>query len=255
VDLYGNVADMDAICSIARAHDITVIEDAAEAVGAELNGRMAGSLGNVGVFSFHGSKTLTSGEGGLLATNDADIFRRAQVLRDHGREPGDVAFFNRAIGFKYKMSSMQAALALAQLERLPELIARKRQIIGWYRTHLGNDPRLTLNQETPGTTSTYWMITAVFRADIGIEKVSLAAELAKEGIDTRPFFYPLSSLPAFSDQTAGRRYADENPVSYDISPRAINLPSALCLTEEDVAFTAAVVRRVLDAQPLPSRPA
>jgi perosamine synthetase len=247
---------MDAICSIASAHDITVIEDAAEAVGAELNGRMAGSLGNVGVFSFHGSKTLTSGEGGLLATNDTELFRRAQVLRDHGREPGDVAFFNRAIGFKYKMSSMQAAMALAQLERLPELIARKRQIIGWYRTHLGNDPRLTLNQEIPGTTSTYWMITAVFRADIGIEKVSLASELAKEGIDTRPFFYPLSSLPAYSDETADRRYADENPVSYDISPRAINLPSALCLTEEDVAFTAAVVRRVLDAHHSPaSRPA
>lgn len=245
VDLYGNVADMDAIGTIARAHGITVIEDAAEAVGAELTGRKAGSLGNVGVFSFHGSKTLTSGEGGLLATDDEALFRRAQILRDHGRSPGDVAFFNREIGFKYKMSSMQAAMALAQLERLPELIERKRQIFGWYRDHLGSDNRLTLNAETPRSSSTYWMVTAVWDAGLGIDKTRMGNLLAVQGIDTRPFFYPLSSLPAFAEHTASHCYAEKNPVSYDISSRAINLPSALCLTEEDVAFTATAVQRFL----------
>lgn len=245
VDLYGNVADMNAIGTIARSHGITVVEDAAEAVGAELNGRKAGSLGDVGVFSFHGSKTLTSGEGGLLATDDEALFRRAQILRDHGRGPGDVAFVNREIGFKYKMSSMQAAMALAQLERLPDLVERKRQIFGWYRDHLGSDSRLTLNAEIAGSSSAYWMVTAVWDAELGINKTRMGALLAEEGIDTRPFFYPLSSLPAFAEHSAARCYADENPVSYDISARAINLPSALCLTEEDVAFTAAAVQRIM----------
>jgi len=136
VDLYGGIGDLDAIRAVAGRHGIVVIEDAAQAIGAQYHGRPAGSLGDVGVFSFHGSKTLTTGEGGLLATNREDLYRRALVLRDHGRKPGDTMFCNAEVAHKYKMSAMQAALGLAQLERLESLIARKREIFAWYVKHL-----------------------------------------------------------------------------------------------------------------------
>ena len=128
VDLYGNLPDMAAIRRIASARGIHVIEDAAEAHGSEQHGRKAGSFGDVGVFSFHGSKTLTTGEGGLLATDNTALFERVLFLRDHGRLPGDRYFFNQEVAFKYKMSSMQAALGLAQLERIDELVAKKLQL-------------------------------------------------------------------------------------------------------------------------------
>ena len=124
VDLYGSMPDMDATLAVARRHGLAVIEDAAEGLGSEFRGRPAGSFGEVSVFSFHGSKTLTTGEGGMLVTDRTDLFERAQFLRDHGRVPGDVQFYNAEVAYKYKMTSMQAALGLAQIERGDELITR-----------------------------------------------------------------------------------------------------------------------------------
>ena len=122
VDLYGNMPDMDALGKVAARHGVAVVEDAAEAIGSEYRGRKAGSFGDAATFSFHGSKTLTTGEGGMLLANDEKIFRRASFLRDHGRAPGDKLFYNTEVAYKYKMSSMQAALGLAQLERIEELV-------------------------------------------------------------------------------------------------------------------------------------
>lgn len=150
VDLYGNMPDIDAIQAVAKQHNIAIIEDAAEAIGSEYKSRKAGSLGDVSTFSFHGSKTLTTGEGGMLATDREDIYERAIFLRDHGRKSGDKQFWNTEVGYKYKMSAMQAALGLAQLERVDELAARKRQIFNWYeKAHSGLDG-ITLNYEAPG---------------------------------------------------------------------------------------------------------
>src|SRR6266576_5644969 len=131
VDLYGNMPDMDEILEVAARNNISVIEDAAEAAGAEYKGKKAGSFGDAGVFSFHGSKTLTTGEGGMLVTDRDDIHRQVLFLRDHGRQPGDNLFRNTEVAYKYKMSSMQAALGLAQLERIDELIEHKREIFDW----------------------------------------------------------------------------------------------------------------------------
>src|SRR5262245_29749007 len=128
VDLYGDMPNWNDLLAAAREHKIHVIEDAAEAIGSMYGSSRAGSLGDMGVFSFHGSKTLTTGEGGMLVTNDEKLYQRALVLRDHGRAPGDRQFFNREVAFKYKMSSLQAAFGLAQLERINELITQKRQI-------------------------------------------------------------------------------------------------------------------------------
>ncbi|MBA3454737.1 MAG: DegT/DnrJ/EryC1/StrS family aminotransferase [Deltaproteobacteria bacterium] len=234
VDLYGHPADYDSINELARAHDLFVIEDAAEAVGATYRGRPAGSLAHVGVFSFHGSKTLTTGEGGLLATDDSALYERAAFLRDHGRKPGDVFFFNHEVAFKYKMSSMQAALGLAQLERLDELMTRKRQIFAWYRERLSGISGLSLNYQAPGTTNAYWMITVLWEPGLLPDKRKTMELLAERGIDTRPFFHPLSAIPAYAGSVEAQRAVRENTVAHSLTNRALNLPSALTLEEAHV---------------------
>lgn len=245
VDLYGSMPDMDVIMDIATGCGIHVIEDAAEAIGSEYHGRKAGSLGEVGVFSFHGSKTLTTGEGGMLVTDSEAVLKRVVKLRDHGREPGDIMFFNTEVGYKYKMSSMQAALGLAQLERIAELVARKRQIFAWYHERLASVPGFTLNAEPPGTLNSYWMVTLVLDPCLGIDKRQLMKTLTARGIDIRPFFHPLSSLPAFKDQAQALRAAGRNSVAYRIGAHAINLPTALQLTERQVDQVCEGVRLAL----------
>lgn len=245
VDLYGNMPDYDDVIEVARRHGISVVEDAAEAIGAEYHGKRAGSFGDTGVFSFHGSKTLTTGEGGLLATDRDDVWRRALVLRDHGRKPGDRYFWNSEIAFKYKMSSLQAALGLAQLERIDELVARKRELFSWYEQELSDVDGLTLNAEVPGTRNAYWMVTALLDPRFGITKERLMALLDERGIDTRPFFHPLSSIPAYAGTEEARRASERNHVSYALSPYGINLPSGLNLTEEAVSYVCESLKAVL----------
>ena len=247
VDLYGNLPDYAAIHAVADRHGIAVIEDAAEAVGSEFRGRRAGSFGVTGVFSFHGSKTLTTGEGGMLVTDRDDLHARVLFLRDHGRLPGDRFFRNTEVAWKYKMSSMQAALGLAQLERIEELVARKREIFSWYAAELRDDPRIILNHEAADTRNTYWMVTAIVDASVGREKEWFMEQLLHRGIDTRPFFSPLSSLPAYHDQPQARAAHARNTTSYHLSPRGINLPSALNLQRDDVRRVCAELRTLLDA--------
>lgn len=233
VDLYGGMADMAALQSIAQENGVALIEDAAEAIGSTFQGKPAGSFGDAGVFSFHGSKTLTTGEGGMLVTRSKALYERAQVLRDHGRTPGDRMFLNHEVGYKYKMSALQAALGLAQLERVRELVEKKRLIYGWYREELENLPGIALNYEGRGNVNSYWMITAVMEPRLG-RKEELMAFLGARGIDTRPFFHPLSSLPAYRDQEQAVRARERNKVAYRVGTHGINLPSALNLTREQV---------------------
>jgi perosamine synthetase len=245
VDLYGNMPEMDAIRDVAKRHGIVVIEDAAEAIGSEYKCRKAGNFGDASVFSFHGSKTLTTGEGGMLVTDREDVYRRALVLRDHGRKPGDKTFFNTEIAYKYKMSSMQAALGLAQLERIEELISRKRQIFSWYQTQLADIEGVTLNYEAPSTKNTYWMITAILDQGFGMTKDIWIREMSEANIDCRPFFHPLSSLPAYEHLEEAMQARQRNRVSYEISPYGINLPSGLSMTEEKVKYVCDKLRDVL----------
>jgi perosamine synthetase len=247
VDLYGNMPKIDEILEVAERHGIAVIEDAAEAAGAEYRGKKAGSFGDTGVFSFHGSKTLTTGEGGMLVTDRDDIYHRALFLRDHGRTPGDSLFWNKEVAHKYKMTSMQAALGLAQLERLDELMVRKREIFDCYKRQLSDLPGLTLNPELPYSKNAFWMITAVLDPDLGIEKNYLQTELSKQNIDSRPFFHPLSSIPAYHDSPQAQAARERNSVSYRICPYGLNLPSALNLTEEKIRIVSDVFRSIIES--------
>ena len=236
VNLYGGMADMDNILKIAKEYNLAVIEDAAESIGSEYHGRKSGGFGDTGVFSFHGSKTLTTGEGGMLVTDRDDLYQRVLFLRDHGRKPGDRLFYNTEVAHKYKMSSMQAALGLAQLERIEELVDRKRQIFSWYQAELDSIPGVTLNYESPNTKNTYWMVTAILDAKLDLDKHQLMNALSQKKIDTRPFFHPLSSLPAYEHLPSAKLAHARNRSSYQISQYGINLPSGMNMSKEDVIY-------------------
>ncbi|MEZ6060317.1 MAG: DegT/DnrJ/EryC1/StrS family aminotransferase [Planctomycetaceae bacterium] len=248
VELYGNMPRMSEIVEVARRHGIAVIEDAAEAFGSSFQTQKAGSFGDTGVFSFHGSKTMTTGEGGMFVTDRQDLFDRVCVLRDHGRRPGDVTFFNSEVAYKYKMSSLQAALGLAQLERADELVAKKKQIYQWYSEALADNPMVALNPVRPDVDACFWMTTAVFDPPCGLTTATVQSELAAVGIDSRPFFHPLSSLPAFADAHDMARARFTNHVAYDISSRGVNLPSHLNLTRDDVVRVAREVEEITRRQ-------
>jgi len=246
VDLYGSMPEMDFIRDIATKYNIAIIEDAAEAIGSEYKGARSGSFGETGVFSFHGSKTLTTGEGGMLVTNREDLFNRIQVLRDHGRDPGNRMFWNKEVAYKYKMSSMQAALGLAQLERIDALLERKREQFHYYQQELSGIEGISLNSQPKNTNNAFWMVTIVLDPSFGLNKIQLIDKLSKNNIDTRPFFYPLSSLPAYYNSNQAREARERNSVAYQISPYSINLPSALCLTKKDIKFVCDKLKIILN---------
>ncbi|MDJ0630922.1 MAG: DegT/DnrJ/EryC1/StrS family aminotransferase [Rhodobacter sp.] len=246
VGLYGLTPDYDALRAIAERHGLKILEDAAQVIGSRYKGKLAGNFGDISVFSFHGTKLIATGEGGMLVTDDDDLFERVSVLRDHGRTKENFKnFYNTELGYKYRMNSVTAALGAAQLARVEELIGRKREIFGWYRDRLGGMNGVTLNAEPADRFNTYWMTTAVLDRDLGQDTQSLMAAFSERGIDTRPFFHPMSKLPAYADTPSAQGAETRNPVAYDISPRGINLPSAMRLTEADVDRVSTALREIL----------
>ncbi len=180
----------------------------------------------------------------MLVTDREDLYHRVRVLGDHGRRPGDKMFLNSEIGHKYKMSSMQAALGLAQLQRIDELLARKAEIFGWYAAGLADLDGVTLNYEPPDTRSTYWMVTIIWDPGYGFRKEHVMGRLDERGIDSRPFFHPLSSLPAYAGFKEASRAQQRNRVSYLISPYGVNLPSGLNMSPEKVEYVVDVLKGV-----------
>lgn len=243
VHLYGNLCDMDRLLSIGARHGIPVIEDAAEAIGSTYGARRAGSLGKFATFSFHGTKTVTTGEGGMFVTDDPNLYEQVLTLSNHGRVRGQTKqFWPDKIGFKYKMANVQASIGCAQIERIDDLISRKREIMAYYRDRLA-DPGISMNPEPEGVTIGAWMPTAVFSRETGITRNALLKSFAEELIDARVFFYPLSSLPMFEKSR-------ENPVAWDLPNRAINLPSYHDLTNDELDRVIGVLRRALNRCPI-----
>ena len=230
VHLYGNLCEMDEILAIGKKHNLVVIEDAAEALGSVYKGKKAGSIGDFGVFSFHGTKTMTTGEGGMFVTNREDLYDTVLRLNNHGRSnKNPKQFWCETVGFKYKISNVQAAIGCAQLERIEELIARKREIFSQYHTNLTSIDGLTMNPipVEENTKYGYWMPSVVFGKAINLKREELLEKFRKNQIDSRVFFYPLSMMPMFEEKR-------ENKISYDIFHRAINLPSYPELNVSDI---------------------
>ena len=239
VHLYGNLCDMDSLQAIGKRHHIPVIEDAAEAIGSVWHGQRAGSLGAFGSFSFHGTKTLTTGEGGMFVTNDDALYETVLTLSNHGRARGQTKqFWPDRVGHKYKMSNIQAALGCGQMERIEALIERKRAILRRYRELLEGRAGISMNPEPAGTINGAWMPTLVFAPETGVTRERLQAAFAADNIDARVFFHPLSSLPMFGSRAGA-------PHSADIARRAINLPSYHDMTDEEQQRVATLVKDVL----------
>lgn len=233
--LYGNLCDMGALLSIGNKYGVPIIEDGAEAIGSIYFGKPAGSMGTFGVFSFHGTKTVTTGEGGMLVTNDADLYERIQTLNNHGRtSTQEKDFWPESIGFKFKMSNIQAAIGCGQLKRVDQLVQKKRDIFAAYCAELSGISNLQMNPEPDGTVIGAWMPTVVFDKKSGITRERLLAAFKADNIDARSFFWPLSSLPMFPD-------VKENTNAWSIPERAINLPSYHDISSAEIKRVASAI--------------
>ncbi|MHA1250206.1 MAG: DegT/DnrJ/EryC1/StrS family aminotransferase [Candidatus Helarchaeota archaeon] len=224
VHIYGHPAKMDSINDFAEDNNLFVIEDAAEALGSLYRGKKVGTLGDVGCFSFYGNKTITTGEGGMLVSNNEEIIERAMILRDHGMSKTR-KYWHECIGFNYRMTSLQAAFGLAQMERIDDIIRRKRDIAKRYKKNFESIDEIEFIFEKKWAKSTFWM-NSILLVD-SKRRDSMIRDLEKNGIETRPFFNPINEMPPY--------YSNEKyPVSEDISRRGMNLPSSAKLSKTDV---------------------
>jgi perosamine synthetase len=241
VHIYGHPVDMDPVLDLAKKHKIMVIEDAAEAHGALYKGRMCGSMGHVNAFSFYGNKIITTGEGGMLTTNDDAIAARARTLRDLAHSPKK-RFWHEEMGFNYRMTNMQAGVGLGQLRHIKEFLAKKQWMAQQYASQLQSVRGLRLPITKDYATNVYWMYAVLVEDTLGITKDELRARLKDKGVDTRDFFYSTASMPLV------REYVDPSepfPVAEDLGKRGLYLPSGLALTEEQIAYVCDTIKSVV----------
>jgi perosamine synthetase len=227
--LYGHPCDMDAILDIARDHNLYVVEDAAEAHGAEYKGKKVGSFCDISCFSFYGNKIITTGEGGMCLTNNEELTEKMRILRDHGMDPNKRYWYD-VIGFNYRMTNLQAAVGVAQLKKLDGFVEKKREIARWYSEELKEleeEGLITLHPEMPWAKCVYWMCCILVEDKFGTSREDLMKKLEVKGIETRPFFYPMHVMPPYKNN-------DIFPVAEEIARKGVNLPSGVDLMREEV---------------------
>ncbi len=238
VHLYGHACDMDAISKIAKEHKLFIVEDAAPAIGSYYKDKKVGTFGDFAAFSFQGAKLTVSGEGGMLVTNNKAFYDKAYSLWDQGRDLKRTFWINDT-GWKYKMSNVQAAIGLGQLERVEELIYAKRRIFSWYEERLKNTSAIKLCYEPAHTRSIYWMSSIQVMPNSRLQRDPLREEMKKRNIDTRPVFPAISQYPIWSKKQATQA------VSKEIGDSAINLPSGVCLKEDQIDCVCKVIRELV----------
>lgn len=238
--LYGNLAEIDELKRICAEHSLYLIEDSAEAIGSYYRGKHAGTFGIFGVFSFHGSKTITTGEGGMLVTNDVSLDERVRQLNNHGRSRKEIRQFVPAeIGYKFKMSNMQAAIGIAQTERFDELVSRKREILSTYRDALSDILHIRMNLQQSGCESGAWMPNAVFSQESKVTRELLLRRFKEQDIDARVFFWPLSSLGLSKNSN------NLSSVASSVAERSINLPSYHDMKDSDQKKVIEILRNMV----------
>ena len=239
VHMYGHPARMTHLIEIANKYGIKIVEDAAPAIGAEWQGQRCGSFGQFAGFSFQGAKLMVTGEGGMLVTNDDKLYQKALKIWDQGRNPSRVFWIDEN-GVKFKMSNVQAAIGLAQLERVDELIEMKRRIFSWYQEGLNDIPLITLNKEVEGARSIYWMSSIRLDESAGISRNDLMKALKELNIDTRPVFPSISQYPIWPSKQSAQ------PVATLVGNQAINLPSGVCLTKDEVMYVCNAIKKIIN---------
>ncbi|MBT7782997.1 MAG: DegT/DnrJ/EryC1/StrS family aminotransferase [Anaerolineae bacterium] len=237
VHLYGHPANMGEIMALANQYGLYVIEDAAEAHGAEYKGKRVGSLGDIGAFSFYGNKVITTGEGGMLVTDDNDLADRARFLKDHAMSKED-RYWHPEVGYNYRITNMQAAIGLAQLERIEIILARKIEIAQKYKKELEGCHGIAVQPEANWAKNIYWMFSILVTDESHLNRNELMSALQEKGIDSRPFFYPIHQLPPYS----GAR--GDFFVAKDLSARGINLPSYPTLSNLQIEFVCQTIREL-----------
>jgi perosamine synthetase len=244
VDVFGQPADMDAINAVAHEHGLNVIEDSCEALGAEYKGRQAGTLGDYGVFAFYPNKQITTGEGGMVVTDDDEAADFMRALRNQGRAVGDTWLQHTHLGYNYRLDEMSAALGTTQLKRLDDLITKREQVAGWYEARLSEIPGVEIPFIESFTTRVSWFVYVV-RFDSRIDRDALAKRLGEMGVPARPYFLPIHLQPYMVDRFGYRE--GDFPVTEDLGRRGLALPFSGVMTEEQVEYVCRSVREVLSA--------
>lgn len=249
VHLYGHPCRMDEILDLARENGLLVVEDAAEAHGARyLSGRLnrplaAGSMGDAGCFSFYANKIITTGEGGMVVTDSDETAERCRRLKDLAHSPGK-RFLHTDLAFNYRMTNVQAAIGLAQVEEVDRFIALKRKMAEAYHLGLSDIDGLTLPLEKPWGWSVYWMYAVLVEKSFGLSREDVLDRLRDKGVDTRTFFVPVHEQPVFrKDALPG---GESFPVSVELAEKGFYLPSGLALTPDQVGQVCLAVRAVRD---------
>jgi perosamine synthetase len=240
VHTYGHPVDMDAIVELAEKYGLYVVEDAAEAHGAEYKGKRTGCIGDMGCFSFYANKIITTGEGGMIVTNNEELAEKARWLRAHAFGRHGKHFYHEALGFGYRMSALQAALGLAQLEHIDEFVSIRRNNAKLYNSLLSElGEKITLPPEAPWAKNVYWMYSILIQNNFGISRDELMKKLELEGIETRTFFYPIHVQPIYAKQYQGESF----PVADELSRKGINLPSGNNLTADEVTYVCECIKK------------
>ncbi|MGI9068870.1 MAG: DegT/DnrJ/EryC1/StrS family aminotransferase [Pyrinomonadaceae bacterium] len=240
VHLYGHPVDMDPILQLAKAHELYIVEDAAEAHGAEYKGRLVGGLGDIAAFSFFGNKIITAGEGGILTTNDRRLAKKIRLLKGQGVDPQRRYWFP-IIGYNYRLTNLQAAVAVAQFERIDWFIERRREVARWYEEALRPLP-VTLPSEAAWAKTVCWLYSICLPEEI--ERDVLIEQLMERGIETRPFFYPMHQMPPYYEPDGDLMF----PVSTSRAMRGLSLPTSAKLSRDEVAYIALMIHLCLEEQ-------
>jgi perosamine synthetase len=239
VDVFGQPAEMDKINAIAQEHGLKVIEDSCEAIGATYQGQKAGTFGDYGIFAFYPNKQMTTGEGGLVITNDDSAANLMRALRNQGRAPGDTWLSHTYLGYNYRLDEMSAALGTSQLRRVDEMLVKREQVAGWYTERLAEIPEIELPVVAPGTTRMSWFV-YVIRLAKGLDRMSLASRLEARGVPIRPYFLPIHLQPYMVERFGYR--AGDFPVTEDLGQRGVAVPFSGVMTEAQVEYVCAALR-------------
>jgi perosamine synthetase len=240
VHLYGHPVDMDPLKDICTDHGVFLIEDAAEAVGSKYKGQEVGALSDAAAFSFYGNKTITTGEGGMVTTNDDDLASRMRIIKNQGKSH-DHPFWHEILGYNYRLTNIQAAIGLGQLENLDKFVDKKREIASKYRKYIDADG-ITHSPEAEYASSSYWMSSIVIEEASIETRDDVMKKLGEVGIETRSFFYPMHTLPLFQDYVVDGKFN----IADSLSQAGINLPSSTKLSDDDIRYVSENVNQIVN---------
>ena len=247
VDLLGNMPEWREILDLCQKRGIRIIEDAAEGLGATYEGKQAGTFGEVSLFSFNATKLIMSGQGGALCTNDYSLYKKAKLHSHHGidKELTGKYFWSNVLGYNYNWTNIQAALALAQLRRIKELIAYKKWLFHEYKKHLSKIDGIQLSSAKKNVDAVYWISIAIVDEKYGMDKEELIKRFIEYQIDIRPLFYPVSTMPPFRPYVVDKNMRDVNPTTYNLSKYGVCLPNGNNLSSDDITYVCGVFKNIL----------